>query len=67
MARSTYIYIVKDKHDGFIHGAWTVKHEMVAWLKSLESAPSGARAFRIKDGDPGEGRAAYDLGELLGD
>ncbi len=49
MARSTYIYVVTDQFGPV--AAFTVKHELVTWLRSLR-ADSAAhhRATRLPDG-----------------
>lgn len=36
MARSTYIYLVYDDHQGEMLGAFTVKHEAKAFIKNLD-------------------------------
>lgn len=51
MARSTYIYLILDglRNDRVV-GAFTVKHEMEAYMKRYKEA--GFYAVRFRDGDP---------------
>jgi hypothetical protein len=38
MARSSYIYVVQYRSTGTVTAAFTVKHELVAWLGGRTSA-----------------------------
>lgn len=54
MARATYIWTAHDD-DGELVGTWTVKHELVSWLRrgDLPGVIAGIR--RYADGQPGAG------------
>jgi hypothetical protein len=54
MARSTYIYVVLEKHDLVI--AFTVKYELAIWLRRQVDRPyfTDYVVERIKDGKPVE-------------
>jgi hypothetical protein len=48
MARSTYIYLAMDTHDNIT--AFTVKHEMISFVKRNEGLIS--HVYRVRDGVP---------------
>jgi hypothetical protein len=53
MARSTYIYVLWYEDD-FV-AAFTVKHELVTWLKSVQRQPESIEEYRVervRDGVP---------------
>lgn len=56
MARSRYIYVVLHEHVSInglpaIAGTFTVKHELITWLKRLtRTALAGLAVFRCQDG-----------------
>lgn len=52
MARSAYIYVVLvgDWDSVFVAGAFTVKHELISWLKQRKFGLSGLDVWRLKDG-----------------
>jgi hypothetical protein len=56
MARAKYIWVVRDNGSRSITGVWTVKHEMVTWLKrcSLSSNLIALdwEVIRFRDGKP---------------
>jgi hypothetical protein len=51
MARAVYLYVVMGLHPLPI-AVFTVKHEMVTWLKRQSRGP--VRVYRYKDGAYGE-------------
>ncbi len=62
MARSTYIYVVTDGRD--VVAAFTVKHELVSWLRAGR-APS-LSVTRVNDGaHSGNFATVLDITELL--
>ncbi len=64
MARSAYVYLVLDEEET-LYAAFTVKHELVTYLRRLGPAiVDVAAVFRIRDGQPGEG-VELDIKELL--
>lgn len=54
MARSTYIYVVVQAgvDDPSVRGAFTVKHELVSWLRRQDDT-SGFHVLRMRDGYAG--------------
>ena len=38
MARSSYIYIVRRKRNGWFVNGWTVKHELASWLEQKKES-----------------------------
>lgn len=73
MARSSYIYLVKGSGNVGNYNplaAFTVKHELVTWLKKRFPGGvglNGVEGWRMPDGDPG-GRpeqTEIDLKELI--
>lgn len=51
MARSTYVYVALGKGwpaDGYPVAAFTVKHELVAWARSLNH--TDYKIYRLRDG-----------------
>lgn len=77
MARSAYIYLVMDYNHVVPVGSFTVKHEMVTWIKWAYPRKPGEferpiRVYRLPDGGLviGDKRPAFvklDLKELLGE
>jgi hypothetical protein len=65
MARSTYIYAVVQAvvDDHGVMAAFTVKHELVSWLRR-QNDTSGVYVLRMRDGYPGCVRV--EVNELLG-
>lgn len=54
MARAHSIWIVRDIADGFKRdpiGAFTVKHELVTWLKRDDVDPYGLTITVVRDGN----------------
>lgn len=66
MSRSTYIYLAEYFAWGeqWPAAAFTVKHELVSWLKSQDN-PGEYRVFRMSDGDHGKDPALMVMSELL--
>jgi hypothetical protein len=50
MARSYSIFIVLHDTTHLIEGAFTVKHEMVSWLRDRPGLDGGISIYRVKDG-----------------
>lgn len=70
MARSTYVYVVESTPDGGYYwhpiAAFTVKHELITWLRRRESEHDKLMLTRFPDGDYGHrGPAKMDIAELL--
>ncbi len=69
MARSQYIYLVVESGYDWStpRAAFTVKHELVSWLRAHK--PSGANSefevFRLADGNRNQPPVGLDLAELL--
>ena len=52
MARAHSIWIVRDTNDGYQRppiGAFTVKHELISWLKKID--PYGLTITVVRDGN----------------
>ena len=62
MARSTYVYIVRDP-DGRILGAFTVKHELRSWLTRQEDR-IWYMITRHQDANPDAGGTLMTTGEI---
>lgn len=67
MARSTYVYVAL-YHDAWhdevrIEGTWTVKKEMVGWLRRTD--PDGLSVYRCRDGWRDKDPVLLDIAELL--
>lgn len=58
MARSSYIYVVRDAIDGELITAFTVKHELARWL---DARSSKFLITRIHDGGQVHGRPPVTL------
>lgn len=58
MARSQYIYVVEEQHNSGdrLVAAFTVKHELVTWLKM--NTGWNYTVTRLRDGDPNIQEAA---------
>lgn len=56
MARAHSIWIIRCTHNRCLVGAWTVKHEMVTWLKhinlTLDRISETLEVCRLRDGKP---------------
>ncbi len=65
MARSTYVYVVlNDATGGDPVAGFTVKHELVRWLKS-RPFPGVYRVWQLPDGFSDRMPGPYDVRELL--
>lgn len=54
MARAHSVWIVRDIEDGYQRdpiGAFTVKHELVSWLKREDVDPYGLTITVVRDGN----------------
>lgn len=68
MARSTYIYVVEDKLNPV--AAFTVKHELITWLRNNGGQAPGMlrRVIRLPDGASALSRrqpTRMDIAELI--
>lgn len=63
MARSTYIYVVMDPRAPLPVATFTVKHEMVGWLKRTRK-PGSTKVYRYGDG-PHRQPVSMDIEELF--
>lgn len=61
MARSTYIYLVNDGWG--VVAAFTVKHELITWLRTNPSPEHHVK--RMSDGAHTAGYTTLDITELL--
>ena len=50
MARSSYVYLVRDKQDGTLRGAFTVKHEAHTWAKRTGPPLETLQLSSMRDG-----------------
>jgi hypothetical protein len=64
MARSSYVYIVTNAN--LVVAGFTVKHELVSWLRTRSYTPT-QHIFRMQDGGKGGYPVELDLHELLGE
>lgn len=65
MARASYIYIIQNWHGGAIVRAFTVKHEMIGWVRAyVRQNPPKFSVIRVPDGRDGA-RYLYTEKELL--
>lgn len=66
MARSSYVYVVQTVSGGVVAG-FTVKHELVSWLRCNEELVAKATVWRLPDGGtyPGRRAAALNVRELI--
>lgn len=55
MARSTYIYIIYRPVGGLVLAAFTVRHELVTWLKDRPGNKGEVRVRRYLDNDSSYG------------
>ncbi|MHC4297960.1 MAG: hypothetical protein ACYS7Y_11705 [Planctomycetota bacterium] len=57
MARSHYIYILREVATSIMLGGWTVKHEMVTWIGGFDVTPQWLKenwaVWRFRDNQPG--------------
>lgn len=70
MARSAYIYMIMDRpSNGVAVAVFTVKHEMVSWVRTLWADHEGLQTrpwtvWRWPDGDPTGGKGVMYVGTI---
>jgi len=66
MARAYSIWICRLKDSpGKLIGSWTVKHEMVTWLRKCGLVYSSLEIIRMVDKHPEKGPEVMDIRKLL--
>jgi hypothetical protein len=63
MARSEYVYVLTQPDQPPL--AWTVKHELRTWLRSLPVLPADWRLWRCRDGQPAAAMTTMDIAAVL--
>lgn len=63
MARSGYVYVLTQADQPPM--AWTVKHELRAWLTRLPVVPDDWRLWRIRDGRPEDAMTTMRIRDVI--